>query len=397
MFPTSSSTDLVGRNARSLAAARINGVCFPHSGLAPDRTRQAGTSLLRKRVDPNGEPNTGASRAAQGPRTGLWTEPAWWYVPPALSAWRLRICAIVAGVCVTLALAGCGGGQNQAASEPSGHFPVTISAARFPSSQRLSQHTHLVIGVHNSGDKPIPNIAVTLCNVTCAYPAPKGEGTSSQAFAADSNQAYLANPSRPLWIVDRAPGACSYSCQNGAAAGAAVTAYTANTGALGRLGPGKTARFDWAVTPVQAGKHVVAWQVAAGLNGKAKAVLSNGSMPHGTFAVKVDSAPAQSYVNNNGQIVTKQVARLGNGVQTAALDPRGGTAAGEVPTQARSMVPWGLDRGRLTRSAQHPASVAARAAGQSKRPSLRSRPIPVRSPITMHARPENPDRARSCR
>jgi hypothetical protein len=29
-------------------------------------------------------------------------------------------------------------------------------------------------------------------------------------------------------------------------------------------------------------------------------------MPHGTFPVKVDSAPAQSYVNNNGQIVTKQ-------------------------------------------------------------------------------------------
>ena len=211
---------------------------------------------------------------------------------------------MVAGVGLTLALSGCGGGASQAASEPSGHFPVKISTARFPSPQRLSEHTHLVITVHNSGDKAIPNVAVTLCNVTCAYPAPKGEGTSAQAFAADSNQAYLANSSRPLWIVDRGPGACNYSCQNGGQ-GAAVTAY-ANTWALGRLGPGKTARFDWAVTPVQAGKHVVAWQVAAGLNGKAKAVLSDGSMPHGTFAVKVDSAPAQSYVNNNGQIVTKQ-------------------------------------------------------------------------------------------
>jgi hypothetical protein len=60
------------------------------------------------------------------------------------------------------------------------------------------------------------------------------------------------------------------------------------------------------VTAVQAGKHVVAWQVAAGLNGKAKAVLPNGSAPHGTFAVHVGTAPAQSYVNNNGQIITKQ-------------------------------------------------------------------------------------------
>jgi hypothetical protein len=211
---------------------------------------------------------------------------------------------MVAGVGVTLAISGCGGGQNQAASEPSGNFTVAVRTAKFPASQRLSQHTHLVIEVRNSGRKAIPNVAVTICNVTCAYPAPKGEGSSSQAFAASIDQSYLANPSRPLWIIDRGPGTCGYSCQNGGQ-GAAVTAY-ANTWALGRLAPGKTARFDWTVTAVQSGKHVVAWQVAAGLNGKAKAVLSNGSAPHGTFAVDVGHAPAQSYVNNNGQIVTKQ-------------------------------------------------------------------------------------------
>ena len=211
---------------------------------------------------------------------------------------------MVAGVGAALALSACGGGANQAASEPSGKFPVTISAARFPSAQRLSQHTHLVITVHNSGNKAIPDVAVTICNVTCRYPAPKGEGSSSQAFAADINQQYLANSSRPLWIVDRAPGACDFSCRNGGQGGA-VTAYS-NTWALGRLAPGKTARFDWAVTAVQPGKHVLAWQVAAGLNGKARAVLSDGSQPRGTFAVKVGRAPAQSYVNNNGQIVTKQ-------------------------------------------------------------------------------------------
>jgi hypothetical protein len=211
---------------------------------------------------------------------------------------------MVAGVGISLALSACGGGQNQAASEPSGHFTVTVSAAKFPASQRLAQHTHLVIAVHNTGNKAIPDVAVTICNVTCAYPAPKGEGSSSAAFGANIEQTYLANPSRPLWVVDRAPGVCGYSCQNGGQ-GAAVTAY-ANTWALGRLAPGKTARFDWAVTAVKAGKHVVAWEVAAGLNGKAKAVLSNGSAPHGTFAVNVGTAPAQSYVNNNGQIVTKQ-------------------------------------------------------------------------------------------
>ncbi|HXD67338.1 MAG TPA: hypothetical protein VNV17_22115 [Solirubrobacteraceae bacterium] len=211
---------------------------------------------------------------------------------------------MAAGVGLALAISACGGGQNQAASEPSGNFPVKVSTASFPSAQRLSQHTHLVIAVHNAGSKAIPNVAVTICNVTCAYPAPKGEGSSSEAFAADISQSGLANPSRPLWVIERPPGHCGYSCQNGGQ-GAAVTAYT-NTWALGRLAPGKTARFDWAVTAVQAGRHVVAWQVAAGLNGKAKAVLSNGGAPHGTFAVKVSTKPAQSYVNNNGQIVTKQ-------------------------------------------------------------------------------------------
>ncbi len=211
---------------------------------------------------------------------------------------------MAAGVGMALAISACGGGQNQAASEPSGNFPVHVSAASFPAAQRLSQHTHLVIAVHNAGSKAIPNVAVTICNVTCAYPAPKGEGSSSEAFASDISQSGLANPSRPLWVIERPPGHCGYSCQNGGQ-GAAVTAY-ANTWALGRLAPGKTARFDWAVTAVQPGRHVVAWQVAAGLNGKAKAVLSNGAAPHGTFAVKVSTAPAQSYVNNNGQIVTKQ-------------------------------------------------------------------------------------------
>lgn len=211
---------------------------------------------------------------------------------------------MAAGVGLALAISACGGGQNQAASEPSGNFPVKVSTATFPAAQRLSQHTHLVIAVHNAGSKAIPNVAVTICNVTCAYPAPKGEGSSSEAFAADISQSGLANPSRPLWVIERPPGPCGYSCKNGGQ-GAAVTAY-ANTWALGRLAPGKTARFDWAVTAVQPGRHVVAWQVAAGLNGKAKAVLSNGAAPHGRFAVKVSTKPAQSYVNNNGQIVTKQ-------------------------------------------------------------------------------------------
>src|ERR1700733_14638517 len=112
-----------------------------------------------------------------------------------------RCIALICGVLTVLALAACGGGARQDASEPSGNFPVAVSTAAFPASQRMSEHTHLVLAVRNTGSKTIPNIAVTICNVTCAYPAPRGEGTDAAPFAQDLQMAGLANPSRPVWVV----------------------------------------------------------------------------------------------------------------------------------------------------------------------------------------------------
>ena len=93
----------------------------------------------------------------------------------------------------------------------------------------------------------------------------------------------LAHPSRPVWVVDRPPGPCDSGCSANSSAGSgrpggAVTAYS-NTWALGRARAGHTAKFDWAVTAVAPGHHVVAWEVAAGLNGKAKAVLQRRLAP----------------------------------------------------------------------------------------------------------------------
>ncbi|HEY5189473.1 MAG TPA: hypothetical protein VII87_10595 [Solirubrobacteraceae bacterium] len=218
-----------------------------------------------------------------------------------MRVWRTRSYGIIAGIVACLAIAACGSGARQDAKEPSGKFKVSVNAAAFPSAQTLSEHTHMTIAVRNAGTKTIPDVAVTICNTTCAFPAPKGQGVTAQAFSADLSQQYLANPSRPIWIVDQGPGACRYSCQNGGA-GSAVTAYS-NTWALGPLRPGKTVRFSWKLTAVSPGRHVVAWQVAAGLNGKARAVLDDGSRPQGSFAVDIGAAPQQSYVNNNGQIV----------------------------------------------------------------------------------------------
>jgi hypothetical protein len=235
-----------------------------------------------------------------------------WYVRELVSACSLfaprvaRASGLVAALAACLALSACGGGQRQDASEPSGIYRVQVLNASFPSAQRLAQRSTMTITVKNVSAKPLPNLAVTVCNVTCTYPAPAGQGSSSAAFAQDIGQTNLANPSRPIWIVDRPPGACKgragFSCLGGGAGGNA-SAYS-NTWVYGRLSPGATATFDWGVTAVTTGRYTVAWVIAAGLNGKARAIAQGGGRPQGTFTVRITGRPAQSYVNNAGQIVT---------------------------------------------------------------------------------------------
>jgi len=201
----------------------------------------------------------------------------------------------LAGMALSAALSACGGGSRQDANEPNRTFHVEVTTATFPASQRLAQHTHLVIAVRNSGSGTIPDVAVTITD-------PK-YGTSVQAFGKYLNQPGLASHSRPVWIVDQAPeaGGCAYSCQSGGPGGA-VTAY-ANTWALGALRPGQTAKFDWALTAILPGKYVIQYEVAAGLNGKAKARLAGGAIPKGKFDVTVSNQPEQSYVTGSGQVV----------------------------------------------------------------------------------------------
>ena len=146
---------------------------------------------------------------------------------------------------------------------------------------------------------------MTICNGTCSYKARRGQGATVQAFSYAADPApNLATDSRPIWIVQQAPGTCGYSC-HGLGSGSAVTANS-NTWALGRLAPGRTARFDWAVTPVQAGRHVVAWEVAGALGDDTKATLANGAPANGSFKVDVSTKPSSYTVKPNGQVVASQ-------------------------------------------------------------------------------------------
>ena len=210
----------------------------------------------------------------------------------------MRRSALLAVAGAPLLLAACGGGARQDANEPSGQFPVRVLSATFPSSQRLAEHTQLSLTLKNSGSQTIPNIAVTILNPS--------NGTGAQAFSQDispGSQQDLASRSRPVWIIDQPPGPCQYSCRQGGP-GSAVTAYS-NTWALGKLAPGQTVTFAWGLTAVQAGRYKVEYQVAAGLNGKARAVNAQGVQPTGTFSVDISQKPQSAYVNNAGQIVTQ--------------------------------------------------------------------------------------------
>ncbi len=234
-------------------------------------------------------------------RLGVVPRGAECYVPRALRGWRLSLTAVIVAVGSGVGVSACGSGGGagaQAAAEPSANFPVAVSTASFPALQRLAQHTHLVIAVRNTGTRTIPDIAVTITNPAA--------GTAAQAFGTliaepSPGQPVLAGRSRPVWVVDRAPGPCQYSCRQGGPGGAA-TAYS-NTWALGRLAPGQTARFDWAVTAVQPGSYTVHYVVAAGLSGKPKAVGAGGGPVSGDLRVTISQKPRQAYVNNNGQVV----------------------------------------------------------------------------------------------
>ena len=170
-------------------------------------------------------------------------------------------------------IAGCGGGgERQDANEPSGDYKVQVVRAKFPDKQSLAKRSRMVITIKNVDTKTIPNVAVTV-----------------NSFDQTKNDPSLADPRRPQFVVNKGPAGGD-------------TAYV-GTSALGPLKPGKTKTFSWDVTAVIPGKYELKYQVAAGLNGKAKAVLASGGAPTGVFTGRIQSRAPQSKVADDGKTV----------------------------------------------------------------------------------------------
>jgi hypothetical protein len=192
----------------------------------------------------------------------------------------------VAAVCL-LAVAGCGGGERQDENEPEGKFPVEVMTAKFPEDQKLAKSSDLVVTVRNAGSKTIPNIAMTVDGFDRRTSAADVADAERPVFALNGVQVEIAGFPE---AKDASPRGCD-------------TAYV-NTWACGPLEPNEQKTFRWSVTAVHAGDFKIEWKVAAGLDGKAKAVMPGGGpAPRGTFSGTISDEAPQVRVADDGKTI----------------------------------------------------------------------------------------------
>ncbi len=206
-----------------------------------------------------------------------------------LSQARKVLALAVSGAALLLA-SGCGGGSRQDVGEAKGTFEMKLLHASFPAAQAVARPATMALQVRNTGSHTVPNVAVTV-----------------DSFNYTSTTSELSANRRPVWAIEQGPGAIAKApaeTQEVSTPGGAQTAYV-NTWALGPLAAGATATFTWKVVPVKPGTHTVRFAVAAGLSGRAKAVLASGGTVHGQFTVDVAGAPPIKHVNpSTGRIET---------------------------------------------------------------------------------------------
>lgn len=187
----------------------------------------------------------------------------------AVHAGRARLHGAVALVVVTglvTALAACGGDERQDENESEGNWKVDVLSASFPGRQHLAEQAKLRITVKNVDSRAVPNLSVTV-----------------DGFDIRKESSQLAERRRPVWVIDEPPVN-------------STTAFT-NTWAVGEVPAGETRTLSWSVAAVRAGTYTVRWRVGAGLDGKAKARLPDGSVPKGSFIARVTDKPRPAQID----------------------------------------------------------------------------------------------------
>jgi hypothetical protein len=292
MFPTCSNRFFAGRNALSTADLTIS---HPEDAWAPPTAEEYSMRGLPLNRQP------GAVRAFR------------WYVGRALGErgrhprlLRVRrgrtLIAAMASLLVATSAAACGGDEErQDENEPAADFPVEVTSAKFPTRQRLAETSDLVLEVENIGDETIPDLAITIYT---------GDEGADGPFNIRSEQEGLADPNRPVWILENGyPKVLDESVDlaelDDEPTAGAETAAT-NTYAFGPLAPGESVTGVWRVTPVQGGTYTVHYEVAGGLDGKAKAVAADGSPVENEFVATISTKPPNTRVTDSGEVEVVQ-------------------------------------------------------------------------------------------
>jgi hypothetical protein len=198
--------------------------------------------------------------------------------------------------------AGCGGGntvkgERQDKDEPDGRFPVAVEEAEFPLQQELADTSTMRVVVRNAGNERIPNINVT---VQC----PRSKGGQNGSFDRQIAGQAQADKNRPNFVVDQIPGSARPASRQQLDPLERSNAYV-NTYTLGPLGANRTATFEWKVTAVRAGDFRLCYRVTAGLDGKAKAVPSSGSLPIiQEWQGNISNAAPKTGVSDEGTVTT---------------------------------------------------------------------------------------------
>src|SRR5215204_4149636 len=194
MSPTCSNRDLAGRNALSatdltIALLRSRN---PHAGARPRTPLTRRTGRLcdgtpvrhpqpSRPTQREKSPELAIrSRKDEGTVRGMLRAPLEESARTARPQ-RVRV-GLGTGLLVALSavcISACGGGERQDANEPEGDFPVQIVSAQFPSKQQLAQNTNLTLAVENSGEKTIPDLAITIFTTSNASTGASGSGTTT--------------------------------------------------------------------------------------------------------------------------------------------------------------------------------------------------------------------------
>jgi hypothetical protein len=200
------------------------------------------------------------------------------------------VAALVSAAAAALLLAACG--ESSSDKEPAGEYDVGVSAASFPTLQRLGQTSLLKLSFSNEGEKEVPNLVVSFTL------AGKRGANSSLPFGIYEPQAGLANHTRPVWVLAEHFPKLAGSTEKGGA-----TTSDPKTFAFGPLKAGGTTSAVWKLSAVRQGHYTLRYSVGPGLSGEGKAKTGNGVAPGGTFVAEITAATPETEVTDSGEIV----------------------------------------------------------------------------------------------